>query len=154
MKLDVEAVIHNPRLREVGGLPVYATAGAAAMDLRSCEEKPVTIWPQMTYSFDLGFSLYIRDPGVAGFILPRSGLGTKGLVLANSTGLIDSDYQGPLSVKALNRNHFGGKPITVNPGDRIFQIVFLPVVLATLRDVESFSERTERGVGGYGSTGA
>lgn len=153
LTLDIETIIRNPRLRELGGLPVRATKGAAAMDLRSCEDGPVTIGPQQTHAFDLGFSIHIRNPGVAGVILPRSGLGTKGLVLANTIGLIDSDYQGPLMAVAFNRNPHGGEAITVNPGDRIFQIVFLPAVPARLIEVESFSEATGRGTGGYGSTG-
>ena len=153
MTARFEAVIYSQRLRDLGGLPVRATAGAAAIDLRSCEEGPVTVRPQETHAFDLGFSVYIKEKGIAGFLLPRSGLGTKGLVLANTMGLIDSDYQGPLKAVAFNRNPAGGEAITVNPGDRIFQLVFLPVFLAGLIEVESFSEETARGAGGYGSTG-
>lgn len=152
----IEAVILNPRLAELGGLPKPATAGAAAVDLVSCEPEVVVIPPQGTYLFRLGFAIHIRDPLIAGCILPRSGLGSRdGLVLANTVGLIDSDYTGEIMAMALNRQPAdGGRPVTVKPGDRIFQMTFLPVVAASLVGVEAFSGTSERGSGGFGSTGA
>lgn len=152
----IEAVILDPRLEALGGLPVRATAGAAAIDLVSCEEGEVVIQPQGTHLFRLGFAIHIHDPSVAGWILPRSGLGSRdGLVLANTVGLIDSDYTGELKVMALNRQSpYGGRQITVKPGERIFQMVFVPVVLADLMRVDAFSRASERGAGGFGSTGS
>lgn len=151
--LRVELTVLNPRLAANGWIPHRATSGSAGMDLRSLEDGPVTVPPQGVHRFALGFAMHIADPGVAGFILPRSGLGSRGLGLANTVGLIDSDYMGELSVVARNWQPEGGKPITVNPGDRIFQIVFLPVTLASFVEVAAFSGNSERGTGGYGSTG-
>lgn len=150
----IEAVIMDPRLAELGGLPKRATAGAAAVDVRSIEHGPVVIRPQEIHRFRLGFAIHVHDPSLAAVILPRSGLGSKeGLVLANTIGLIDSDYMGELSVVALNRQPVGGEDIEVSPGDRIFQMVFIPVAAVDLVAVASFSNTSERGSGGYGSTG-
>lgn len=151
----IEAVVLNPRLEEFGGLPFRATSGAAAIDLVSCEADEVVIQPQATYLFRFGFAIHIHDPSIAAWMLPRSGLGGRdGLVLANTVGLIDSDYTGEIMAMALNRQPaYGGKPITVRPGDRIFQMAFLPVVLADLVKVDAFSEASDRGAGAFGSTG-
>ncbi|NTF17391.1 dUTP diphosphatase [Agrobacterium rubi] len=169
--MNIALKILNPRLAE-HGLPAYATSGSAAVDLRALIEEPVVIRPGETYKFDMGFAIDIGRADIAAIVMPRSGLGSKqGLVLANTNGLIDSDYQGPISCVALNRNqptirsssffkkflpslYVEEKSITVNPGDRIFQMYFVPVVQAQLFAVEEFSTTTERGTGGYGSTGS
>lgn len=152
------------------GIPAYATPGSAALDLRALNKEPVTIRPGETHKFDMGFAIDIGRPDMAAIIMPRSGLGSKGLVLANTIGLIDSDYQGPITCVALNRNrktirstwffktflpflHVEEQSITVNPGDRIFQMIFAPVIQAGIAEVDAFSRETERGAGGYGSTG-
>lgn len=169
--MTIELKILNPKLAE-HGLPTYATSGSAAVDLRALIDEPVVIRPGETYKFDMGFAIDIGRPDVAAIIMPRSGLGSKqGLVLANTQGLIDSDYQGPISCVAMNRNHptirsswffktflpflyVEDKSIVVNPGDRIFQMYFVPVVQEDLQEVAEFSRSTERGEGGYGSTGS
>ena len=131
-------------------LPAYATAGAAGMDLRACIDGPVSIQPGETTLIPTGIAIHIGDPGLAAVILPRSGLGHKhGIVLGNLVGLIDSDYQGPLMVSCWNR---GGDAFTLNPLDRLAQLVIVPVVQATFEVVEGFDE-SERATGGFGSTG-
>lgn len=120
------------------------------MDLRACIEGPIELAPGAAELIQTGISIYIADPGLAAVVLPRSGLGHKhGIVLGNLVGLIDSDYQGPLMVSVWNR---GAAPFTVNPGDRIAQIVFVPVVQIGFEVVEDFSA-TDRGAGGFGSSG-
>lgn len=131
-------------------LPAYATAGAAGMDLRACIDAPLNIAPGDAHLVPTGVAIHIGDPGLAAVLLPRSGLGHKhGIVLGNLVGLIDSDYQGPLMVSCWNR---GKEPFTLNPMDRLAQIVFVPVVQVRLREVDSF-DSSERGQGGFGSTG-
>ena len=131
-------------------LPQYATHGAAGMDLRACVDAPLQIHPGETHLIPTGIAIHIGDPGLAAVLLPRSGLGHKhGIVLGNLTGLIDSDYQGQLFVSCWNR---GKESFTVNPGERIAQMVFVPVVQAAFDIVESFDE-SDRGAGGFGHTG-
>lgn len=140
-------------------LPEYKTAGAAGLDLVACINDPIRLYPgDPAVLIPTGIAVYIGDPKVAAIILPRSGLGHKqGLVLGNLVGLIDSDYQGPLMVSAWNRNKFiapydDRHVITINPGDRIAQLVFVPVIQVQFEQVDEF-EATERGEGGFGSTG-
>jgi dUTP pyrophosphatase len=144
----IELRILDERIRP--HLPSYATAGAAGMDLRACIDAPLTIAPGDTHLVATGVAIHIGDPGLAAVLLPRSGLGHKhGIVLGNLVGLIDSDYQGPLMVSCWNR---GKEPFTLNPMDRLAQIVFVPVVQVSFREVETF-DTSERGQGGFGSTG-
>ncbi|MBK9245312.1 MAG: dUTP diphosphatase [Burkholderiales bacterium] len=146
MRLDVR--ILDPRLRE--NLPQYATGGAAGLDLRACIEAPLVLRPGETRLIPSGIAIHLEDAGYAAMILPRSGLGHKhGIVLGNLVGLIDSDYQGQLMVSCWNR---GTEPFTVQPLDRIAQMVIVPVVQARLNIVEEFAA-SARGAGGFGSTG-
>lgn len=135
----------------VGGtLPAYATPGSAGLDLRACLDEAIVLAPGQTHLIPTGLSMHLGDPGLAAMILPRSGLGHKhGIVLGNLVGLIDSDYQGPLMVSCWNR---GSEPFTIQPLERIAQLVIVPVVQATFRLVDSF-DASERGEGGFGSTG-
>ena len=131
-------------------LPAYATAGSAGLDLRACMEGPLVIEPGQAALIPTGIAIHIGAPGLAAMILPRSGLGHKhGIVLGNLVGLIDSDYQGPLMVSCWNR---GQAAFTVQPMDRIAQLVIVPVVQARFRQVQEFNA-SERGEGGFGSTG-
>lgn len=131
-------------------LPTYATDGSAGMDMRACLEEPLTIHPGETHLIPTGLAIHINDPNLAAVLLPRSGLGHKhGIVLGNLTGLIDSDYQGQVFVSCWNR---GKDTFTVNPGERIAQMVFVPVVQADFEIVEDF-DSSERGEGGFGHTG-
>jgi len=131
-------------------LPAYATPGSAGLDLRACLDAPIVLEPGQAQLIPTGLSMHLGDPGLAAMILPRSGLGHKnGIVLGNLVGLIDSDYQGPLMVSCWNR---GSAAFTVQPMERIAQLVIVPVVQATFRQVDSF-EASERGEGGFGSTG-
>jgi dUTP pyrophosphatase len=131
-------------------LPAYATEGSAGMDLRACLDAPLVLAPGRAELLPTGLSIYVEDPGYAAMILPRSGLGHKhGIVLGNLVGLIDSDYQGPLMVSCWNR---GSDAFTVLPGERIAQLILVPVVQADLQIVESF-DASSRGVGGFGHTG-
>jgi dUTP pyrophosphatase len=131
-------------------LPAYATEGSAGMDLRACLEAPLVLAPGRAELIPTGLSIYVEDPGYAAMILPRSGLGHKhGIVLGNLVGLIDSDYQGPLMVSCWNR---GSEPFTVQPGERIAQLILVPVVQAELQIVETF-DASSRGAGGFGHTG-
>jgi dUTP pyrophosphatase len=131
-------------------LPAYATPGSAGLDLRACTEGPLVIEPGQAALIPTGIAIHIGDPGLAAMILPRSGLGHKhGIVLGNLVGLIDSDYQGPLMVSCWNR---GQAAFTVQPMDRIAQLVIVPVVQARFRPVQEFNA-SERGEGGFGSTG-
>ncbi len=131
-------------------LPAYATSGAAGLDLRACLAAPIELAPGATTLVPTGIALHIADPGLAAMILPRSGLGHKhGIVLGNLVGLIDSDYQGQIFVSVWNRGH---SIFTIQPLERIAQLVIVPVVQATFNVVECFEE-SERGEGGFGSTG-
>jgi dUTP pyrophosphatase len=131
-------------------LPQYATGGSAGLDLRACLEQPLTLEPGRAELIPTGLAIYVEDPGLAAVILPRSGLGHKhGIVLGNLVGLIDSDYQGQLMVSCWNR---GREPYTVQPGERIAQLVLVPVVQVELQVVEDFTA-TSRGGGGFGHSG-
>jgi len=146
MKIDVR--ILDARLRD--RLPEYATAGAAGLDLRACLDAPLQLEPGTTHLVKTGIAIHIGDPRYAALILPRSGLGHKhGIVLGNLVGLIDSDYQGELMVSTWNR---GPKPFTLNPLERLAQLVIVPVMQARFNVVEEFSV-SDRGAGGFGSTG-
>jgi len=130
--------------------PHYATPGAAGLDLRACIEAPLKLHPGETVLVPTGIAIHLADPGLAALILPRSGLGHKhGIVLGNLVGLIDSDYQGEISVSAWNRGH---ETFTLNPLDRLAQLVVVPVLQVAFNIVEEFAE-SERGAGGFGSTG-
>ena len=145
-KLEVK--ILDERMR--GMLPHYATAGAAGLDLRACLDTPLTLNPGDSQLVSSGVAIHVRDPGYAAMVLPRSGLGAKsGIVLGNLVGLIDSDYQGPLMVSLWNR---GKSAFTIQPLDRIAQLIVVPVVQVQLDVVETFAV-TPRGVGGFGSSG-
>jgi dUTP pyrophosphatase len=147
---SIQLKILDPRLGSELPLPAYATDGSAGLDLRALLDAPVTLYPGDTTLLKTGLAIYIADPQLAAVILPRSGLGHKhGIVLGNLVGLIDSDYQGELMVSCWNR---GKDAFTVNPGERIAQLVFLPVVRATFETVSEF-HASERGAGGFGSTG-
>jgi dUTP pyrophosphatase len=144
----IDLKILDPRL--AGQLPAYATAGSAGLDLRACIDAPLTLAPGQAELLPTGLALHIADPGHAAVLLPRSGLGHRhGIVLGNGVGLIDSDYQGPLMVSCWNR---GSEPFTVQPMDRIAQLVIVPVVQARFRVVDDF-QASARGAGGFGSTG-
>ncbi len=137
----------------IGGdypLPDYATDGSAGMDLRACLDQPLNLDPGQTELLPTGIAIHISDPGLAAVLLPRSGLGHKhGIVLGNLIGLIDSDYQGQLYVSCWNR---GNEPFTVEPGERIAQMIFVPVIRAGFEVVEDFAD-SDRGAGGFGHTG-
>lgn len=146
MKIDVK--ILDPRLK--GNLPNYATLGSAGLDLRACLSAPLTLAPNAWQLVPTGIAIYLHNPGYAALILPRSGLGHKhGIVLGNLVGLIDSDYQGQLMVSAWNRSDV---LFTIEPMERIAQLMIVPVVQAEFNLVQDFPA-SERGVGGYGSTG-
>jgi dUTP pyrophosphatase len=131
-------------------LPAYATPGSAGLDLRACLGTALTLQPGQVHLIPTGLSIHIGDPGLCAMLLPRSGLGHKhGIVLGNLVGLIDSDYQGPLMVSCWNRGHAA---FTIDPLERIAQMVIVPVVQATFRRVDDF-EASARGEGGFGSTG-
>jgi len=146
----IQLKILDPRLGDEFPMPHYASAGAAGLDLRACVDGPLEIEPGATRLIPTGMAIHIEDPGLAAMLLPRSGLGHKhGIVLGNLVGLIDSDYQGQVFVSCWNR---GGASFTVQPGERIAQMVIVPVVHADFEVVEEFLE-TERGAGGFGHTG-
>ena len=150
MSRAIELKILDPRLGRDFPLPDYATAHAAGMDLRALCEEPLLLAPGEAQLVPTGLAIHIGDPGLCAMILPRSGLGHKqGLVLGNLVGLIDADYQGPLMVSLWNR---GQNPQQVQPGDRIAQLVFMPVQRASFRLVDEF-EASARGTGGFGHTG-
>ena len=147
--MNIDVKILDPRLQ--GSLPTYATPGSAGLDLRACLQEPLTLAPNAWQLVPTGMAIYLQDPRFAALILPRSGLGHKhGIVLGNLVGLIDSDYQGPLMVSAWNR---GSSSYTLQPLERLAQLVIVPVVQAQFRVVDSF-EASQRGAGGFGSTGA
>jgi dUTP pyrophosphatase len=143
--------ILDPRLGGEFPLPAYATGGSAGLDLRACLDVPLTLGPGQAELIPTGLAIHLDDPGLAALLLPRSGLGHKsGIVLGNLVGLIDSDYQGPLQVSAWNR---GGQPFTIQPGDRIAQLVVVPVVQVAFEIVPEFATGSGRGSGGFGSSG-
>jgi dUTP pyrophosphatase len=133
-------------------LPTYATSGSAALDLRACLASPITVQSGETVLVPSGIAISILDPGVVALLVPRSGLGIKhGIVLANTVGVIDSDYQGEIGIGIVNR---GATSYTIEPGERICQMLFVPVLQADLNVVMEFSQESDRGTGGFGSTGS
>jgi len=146
----IEVKVLDDRLGQTIPMPEYATAGSAGLDLRACLEAPLTVAPGETHLIPTGMAIHIGDPGLAAMILPRSGLGHKhGIVLGNLVGLIDSDYQGQLFVSCWNR---GAAPFTIEIGERIAQLVLVPVLQAEFEIVEEF-DASERAAGGFGHTG-
>ena len=146
--MNIELKILDDRLRE--RLPAYATAGSAGLDLRACLDTPLTLAPGQAELLPTGLAIHIADPGHAALVLPRSGLGHKhGIVLGNLVGLIDSDYQGQLMVSCWNR---GSSAFTIEPFERVAQLVIVPVLQATFTVVDQF-DSSARGAGGFGSTG-
>ena len=150
----LEIKILDPRLHE-WGLPRNQSDLAAAIDLHACLDAPAVLPPGTApLLIPAGLAVHIADPGMAALVLPRSGLGhRKGLVLGNLVGLIDPDYTGPILVSAWNRNAPGSEPITLQPGERFAQLLFVPILRPQFRIVEEFSAETTRGAGGFGSTG-
>lgn len=147
---QIELKILDPRVGTEFPLPAYATPGSAGLDLRACLDTQITLQPGETQLIPTGLAIHIADPSLCATILPRSGLGHKhGIVLGNLVGLIDSDYQGQLMVSMWNR---GQTAFDIQPGDRIAQMVFVPVVQASFAIVDEFAA-TERGEGGFGSSG-
>lgn len=150
MKKKIQLKILDERIGKDIPLPTYATDGSAGLDLRACFNEPLTIQPGMTELIPTGLAIHIADPSMAATILPRSGLGHKhGLVLGNLVGLIDSDYQGPLMISCWNR---GKKAYTIAPGERIAQLIVVPILRAEFDVVDKFDD-SERGQGGFGHTG-
>ena len=148
MSLSIDYKILNPLIKE--HLPSYSSAGSAGLDLRACIERELVINPGETELIPSGISIYIKNPGYAALILPRSGLGHKhGIVLGNLVGLIDSDYQGELMVPAWNRSN---EEFEISPGDRIAQMIIVPILQANFEIVEDF-EKSSRGSKGFGSSG-
>ena len=147
--MHIDLKIMDPRMVE--HLPAYATPGSAGLDLRACLDAPLTLAPNAWQLVPTGLAVHLADPAYAAMLLPRSGLGHKhGIVLGNLVGLIDSDYQGQLMVSCWNRSPTA---FTIEPMDRIAQMVIVPVVQAQFRVVDDFASASERGAGGYGSTG-
>lgn len=151
MKTPIEVKILDSRIGNEFPLPAYATSGSAGMDLRAMlDDASITVAPGQTILIPTGIAIHVADPSLAAVILPRSGLGHKnGIVLGNLVGLIDSDYQGPLMVSCWNRS---SEPFTLTAGDRLAQLVFVPVVQAQFNVVEEF-DSSERGEGGFGHSG-
>jgi dUTP diphosphatase len=148
MRRRLELKILDPRIKH--DMPHYATPGAAGLDLRACLDMPLTLVPGASELVPSGIAIHLDDPGLAAVVLPRSGLGARhGIVLGNLVGLIDSDYQGQVLVSVWNR---GRDSFTIHPMDRIAQLVVVPVVQVELHVVEEFAA-SERGAGGFGSTG-
>ncbi|HLL17621.1 MAG TPA: dUTP diphosphatase [Rubrivivax sp.] len=148
MTTTIAVKVLDPRMADQ--LPRYATGGSAGLDLRACLDEPLVLQPGQAELIPTGLAVHIGDPGLAAMLLPRSGLGHKhGIVLGNLVGLIDSDYQGPLMVSCWNR---GSAAFTIQPLERIAQMVIVPVVQARFEQVESFAD-SARGEGGFGSTG-
>jgi len=146
----LQVKVLNARVGRDIALPAYATDGSAGLDLRACLDAPLTLQPGRAELVPTGLAIHLEDAGLAAVILPRSGLGHRhGIVLGNLVGLIDSDYQGELKVSCWNR---GSEPYTITPGERIAQLVVVPVVQVELKIVESFPE-SERGAGGFGHSG-
>ena len=148
MTTAIALKVLDPRMADA--LPAYATPGSAGLDLRACLDAPLVVQPGQTTLVPTGIAIHIGNPGLAAMILPRSGLGHKhGIVLGNLVGLIDSDYQGPLMVSCWNRSQI---PFTVQPMERLAQLVIVPVVQARFEQVDEF-DVSDRGEGGFGSTG-
>jgi dUTP pyrophosphatase len=149
MTMNLDVKILDARI--AAQMPHYATPGSAGLDLRACLDAPLTLAPNAWQLVPTGMAIYLKDPGYAAMLLPRSGLGHKhGIVLGNLVGLIDSDYQGQLMISAWNRSDVA---FTIEPMERIAQMVIVPVVQATFNVVNEFAALSERGEGGYGSTG-
>ena len=150
----IEITILDPRVHG-WGLPRYQSEMAAAIDLHACLDAPLHLHPQSpAVLIGAGFAVHMADPGMAAVIVPRSGLGhKKGLVVGNLVGVIDADYTGPIMVSAWNRNAAGTPPVVIEPGDRIAQMMFVPILRPAFTVVDSFSRNTARGAGGFGSTG-
>lgn len=152
MIADVQIKLLDPRVGEEIPLPQYATEGSAGMDLRACLDAPYVLKPNETFLIPTGIAIYVADPALAAVILPRSGLGHRhGIVLGNLVGLIDSDYQGELKISCWNRHP--DTAYTIEPFERIAQLVFVPIVKARFEVVDAFHE-TARGEGGFGSSGS
>lgn len=150
MKHSLDVRILDPRFGDEWPLPAYATEASAGLDLRAALDAPLELAPGDAVLIASGLAIHVADPGLCAVVLPRSGLGHRhGIVLGNGTGLIDADYQGPLLISAWNR---GRESYVVQPGDRIAQLVLLPILRATLRVVDTF-EDSARGSGGFGHTG-
>lgn len=145
----MQVKILDPRLGSEFPLPTYSTPGSAGLDLPAMVDEPLTLWPGEVKKIKTGLAIHIESRWIAGVIIPRSGLGSRGLVVGNTVGLIDSDYQGEILIAALNRSD---EPILISPGDRIAQLVFIPVIHQAFEVVNEFSP-SERGEGGFGSTG-
>lgn len=151
MNRPIALRVLDPRLGREFPLPDYATAGAAGIDLRAMVDGALEVLPGASVLVPSGIAIHIADPGLCAMILPRSGLGhNKGLVLGNLVGLIDSDYQGPILISCWNRS---SQPLTITAGDRVAQLVFVPVARARFETVTGFVEDSRRGVGGFGHTG-
>jgi dUTP pyrophosphatase len=151
VKRLIKLRVLDPRIGTEFPLPGHATRGSAGMDLRACLDAPLELAPGRAELISAGIAIFVEDPSLAAMLLPRSGLGHKnGIVLGNLIGLIDSDYQGPLMVSCWNRSE---TPFTIVPGDRIAQLVFVPVVQADFEVVANFTA-TARGAGGFGSSGS
>ncbi|MHB8254505.1 MAG: dUTP diphosphatase [Acidiferrobacter sp.] len=146
----VDLKLLDPRFGHDFPLPAYATAGSAAIDLRACLKEPLALEPGVCVMIPTGLALHLADRSLAALVLPRSGLGHKGLVLGNTIGLIDSDYQGEITLSCWNRS---SQTIDITPGDRIAQLVIVPIVAATFRVVEQFGDTTARGAAGFGHSG-
>ncbi|MBS0358033.1 MAG: dUTP diphosphatase [Proteobacteria bacterium] len=150
MNKKIQLKILDPRIGTTFELPTHATSASAGLDLRACLDQTLQLKAGETQLIPTGLSIYIEDPNMAAIILPRSGLGHKhGIVLGNLVGLIDADYQGPLMVSCWNR---GNDHFTIQPGDRIAQLVFVPIIRTEFEIVQEF-EQTDRGSGGFGHTG-
>lgn len=150
MNPAVDVKLLDPRFGDAWPLPAYATEGSAGMDLRAALEAPLQLAPAETALIPSGIAIHLADPNLCAMVLPRSGLGHRhGIVMGNGTGLIDADYQGPLLISVWNRS---GEAFTIEPGDRIAQLVVVPVARVSLRVVDSFAS-SARGEGGFGHTG-
>ncbi|MHB8209741.1 MAG: dUTP diphosphatase [Acidithiobacillus sp.] len=146
---NLQIRILDPRIGQEWPLPHYASADAAGMDLRACLDAPLQLAPGQAELVSAGFAMHIGDPQVTALLLPRSGLGHRGLVLGNLVGLIDADYQGPLKISLWNR---GTAEMVIEPGERVAQMVLVPIIRPDITVVASFTA-SERGVAGFGSTG-
>jgi dUTP pyrophosphatase len=150
MQRTLEMQLLDPRFGDAWPMPAYATAASAGLDLRAALDAPLTLQPGDAALVPSGLAIHLADPALCAMVLPRSGLGHRhGIVLGNGTGLIDADYQGPLLISLWNR---GREAFTIEPGDRIAQLVVVPIVRAVLQVVDTFEE-SERGSGGFGHTG-
>ena len=150
MQRTLEVKLLDPRFGDAWPMPAYATAASAGLDLRAAIDAPLTLQPGDAVLVPSGLAIHLADPTLCALVLPRSGLGHRhGIVLGNGTGLIDADYQGPLLISLWNR---GREPFTIEPGDRVAQLVVVPIVRVMLQVVDTFEE-SERGGGGFGHTG-